>query len=36
VVVQQSEDLELARLEVVGSVRGAQSAHRLLAEECQQ
>src|SRR4051812_30462159 len=34
--MQQPEDLELARLEVVRGVRGAQPAHRLLADQRQQ
>ena len=36
VVVQQAEDLELPRLEVMGGVRVAQPAHRLVAEQGQQ
>src|SRR4051794_26222599 len=36
VVVQQSQDLELARLEVVGRVRCPQSTHRLVADEREQ
>jgi len=32
VVVQQAEKLELAWLEVVGSMRLAQAAHRFLTE----
>src|SRR4051794_28396512 len=36
VVVQQSEDLKLPRLEVVGGVSGAQAVHRLLPEQRQQ
>ena len=36
VVMQQAEDLELPRLEVVGGVRVAQPAHRLVAEQGQQ
>jgi YceI-like domain len=36
VVVQQSQDLELPRLEVVRGVGGAQAVHRLLPEQRQQ
>jgi len=34
-VVEQSEDLELPRLEVVRGVRDAQATHRLVAEQRQ-